>query len=120
MALLGSGSGSHTRLWSLKAGSEDPLPSPLTRLSAGDASSRHVGLSLGHDMASPEQVIPEQESDRAAGVEIAAYGNLASEGTRHHFCHFPRVSRPTLVPSVRCGFQEAAWGLVILVANTKM
>lgn len=89
MALLGSGSGSHTRLWSLKAGSEDPLPSPLTQLSAGDASSHHVGLSLGHVMASPEQVIPEQESDRAAGVEIAAYGNLASEGTRHHFLHFP-------------------------------
>lgn len=47
MALLGSGSGSHMRRQCLKAGSENPVPSSLTQLLAGDASPRHVGLSVG-------------------------------------------------------------------------
>lgn len=63
---------------------------------------------------------PEQESDRTAKAEPTAYGHLISEVTYHHFCHIPRVSRPTLVPSVSRECQEAALGLVTPIANMKI
>lgn len=63
----------------------------------------------------PEQVVPQQENDRAAKVETATHGNLIPEVMIH-----PRVSRPTPVPSVRCDYPEATLALVTLAAKVKI